>query len=63
MPTLNPIIEVNDILIGQADAARRHEAADGRRLVGAVDPVDGLAEIESARAQRIAFAAAMKRGR
>src|SRR6476659_3991768 len=31
--------------------------ADRRRLIGAVDAIDGVAQIEGARAERIAFAA------
>src|SRR3954447_12996087 len=45
--------QVLDIVVEQADAARGYEGADGRRLVGAVDAVDRLAEIERPRTQRI----------
>ena len=34
--------------------------ADGRRLIGAVDAIFGVAEIEGARSQRVAFAAGRK---
>src|SRR5713101_4552156 len=47
-------VEVFDILIEQANAARGDELADGRGLIGAVDAVERLAEIERAGAQRIA---------
>src|SRR5262249_20692262 len=53
---LHPRVEVGDVLIGEADAVRRYEAADGRGLVGAVDAVERIAEIERARAERIAVA-------
>src|SRR5262249_21703220 len=39
------------------DAARGHEGADGRGLIGAVDAVHRLPEIESARAERVGLAA------
>ena len=54
---LHPGVEVGDVLVGEPDAARGHEGADGRRLIGAVDAIDRLAEIESARAERIAVTA------
>ena len=54
---LHAAVEILDILVGQPDAARRDVFADRRGLVGAVDAVERLAEIERARAERIAFAA------
>ena len=51
------IVEIRDVLVGEADAARRHALADGRRRVGAVDAEQGIAEIHGARAERIARAA------
>src|SRR5690242_9993330 len=50
-------IKVFDVRIGQPDAARRNEVADGRGLIGAVNAIHGVAEIERARAERVAFAA------
>ena len=49
--------QVGDVFIGQANAARGDELADGRGIVGAVNPVDAGAEIHGARAERIAGAA------
>src|SRR5690242_14817080 len=51
------IVEIFDVVVGEPDAARRHKAADRRRLVGAVDAIDGITEIERASAERIGFAA------
>src|SRR5688572_21639782 len=50
---LHPIIEVDDILVGQAEAARRHRLSDGIRLVRAMDAVERGAEIERPRTERI----------
>src|SRR5258705_8741622 len=50
----NPFIEIRDFRIDQAEAAGGHRAADGLRLVGAVDAINGVAEIQGARAHRIA---------
>src|SRR5580704_11313938 len=54
---LHPIKEIDDILVGHADAAGRYGLADIFRLVGAVDPIQGvlvaLVEVERPRAQRI----------
>ena len=47
-------IQVGDVVVHEPEAARRYGAADGLRLVGAVDAVDRGAEIERARAHRIA---------
>src|SRR5207237_4646875 len=46
--------EIADVLIGQADAARRHELADRRGIIGAVDAILAGAEIHGARAERVA---------
>src|SRR5690606_4725067 len=54
---LHTAVEVFDVLVQQPDTARRNGLADGRRLVGAVDAVERLAEIERARAERVAGAA------
>src|SRR5262245_55200486 len=54
---LDPAIEIHDVLVCQPDAARGHEGADGRGLIGAVDAVHRLPEIESARAERVGLAA------
>src|ERR1700746_4113439 len=50
----DPAIEVLDVLVGQTNAARGHELADRRRLVGAVYAIERVAEIERTRAERIA---------
>src|SRR5258708_9872203 len=39
---LHPIEEIDDILVGHADAAGRYRLADIFRLVGAVDAVQGV---------------------
>src|SRR5882672_528630 len=51
---LRAVKQVGDVLIQHADAARRHEFADRRWLVGAVDAVHGGTEIHGAGAERIA---------
>src|SRR5262249_29677744 len=54
---LHPIHEIDDVLVGHADAARRDGMADIFRLVGAVDAVQGvlvaLVKVDRPRAQRI----------
>src|SRR6266568_4097054 len=45
-------VKIFDILIGQTNAAGGHETADGRWLVGAVDPIFRVAEIHCARTER-----------
>ena len=37
---LHPIVEVDDVVVGQPDAARRNRLPDRPRLVGAMDAVD-----------------------
>ena len=59
----DPAIEVLDVLVDQTNAARGHELADGRWLVGAVDAIERVAEIERTRAERIPRPAAITRGR
>ncbi len=54
VPTLTQIEEVADVLIQHADAARRHELADCRGLIGAVNAIHGGAEIHGAGAKRVA---------
>src|SRR6266404_8828001 len=53
----NALIEVGDVGIDQPEAARRYRGADGVRPVGAVDAIDGGAEIHRARAERVAGSA------
>src|SRR5205823_3982464 len=53
-PDLDAGVEVRDVLVGQPDAARRYEGADGRGLVGAMDAVERLAQVERAGAERVA---------
>src|SRR5882672_7338412 len=50
---LDAAVEVDDVLIAHADAARGHLRADGPGLVRAVDAVERRAEIHRARAERI----------
>src|SRR5215831_11377738 len=54
---IDAVIEVDDVLVGHADASGCRAAADGRGRVGAVDAVEGTAEIHGARAERIGRAA------
>src|SRR5690242_16186853 len=53
----NAIVEIDDVLVEQADAARRHRMPDALRLVGAVQAEIGVVavaiEIERAGAERI----------
>src|SRR5579875_2682859 len=51
------LVEIDHVLIGEADAPTRYVLADGARIIGAVDPIGGAAEIECACAERIAGAA------
>src|SRR5262245_23186641 len=53
----DPAVEIDHVLVGQADAARRRRRTDRVRLVRAVDAVKRRAEIHRARAQRIVDAA------
>src|SRR4029077_15259323 len=48
-------VKILDVVVGQPDAAGRHVLADCRGLVGAVDAVERLAEIERARAAGVPF--------
>lgn len=50
---LDAVVEIDDIVIGQANAAGRVPGADRVRLVRTVDAVHGSAEIERARTERI----------
>src|SRR5260370_30002462 len=51
---LHPAVEVDHVLVGEPDAARRDRVADIFRLVGAVDPVQRVlavgVEVQAARA-------------
>src|SRR5690606_23776936 len=55
------VVEVDDVLVEHAEAARRGRPADRLRLVGAVDAVARIAaaevDVERARAERIVEAA------
>src|SRR5215470_178865 len=53
-------IEVGHVLVEHADAAARHLMADGGRRVGAVDAVNGIAEVHGAGPQRVTRAAGHK---
>src|SRR5438067_640843 len=50
---LHPPIQVDYVLVGKAEAARRDRLADRLRLVGAVDAEEGVAEIHGTRAEGI----------
>src|SRR5262245_34754608 len=50
------VVQVHDVVIDEAKAARRYGMTDRVRLVGAVDAVDGGAEVEGTCAQRVARA-------
>src|SRR5436189_503613 len=58
---LHAAVEIDHVLIGEADAARRNGVSDPSRLVGAMDAVERVLaagiEIERARTHRIARAA------
>ncbi len=54
---IDAAVEVDDVFVDQADATRRHLSTDGRGSVGAVDAVDGAAEIHGAGAERVLRAA------
>src|SRR5262249_40951912 len=54
---LHAAVEILDVLVDQTNAARRYERADGRGLIGSVNAVQRLAEIERACAERIARSA------
>ena len=51
------VVEVDHVVVDQAEAAGRDRVADRLRRVGAVDAVDRLAEIHGAGAERIAGSA------
>src|SRR6476659_9802971 len=57
----NAVVKVGDIIIGHPDAAGRHAMADGPRLVGAVNTVEGvlvaLPQVKSTSAERVIRAA------
>src|SRR5258707_13929853 len=50
---LDPVVEVDHVLVEHADAARRYRVADRVRLVRAVDAVERGAEIHDARAELV----------
>ena len=54
---LHTAVEILDVLVDQTNASRRYERADGRGLIGAVNTIQRLAEIERACAERIARSA------
>src|SRR5579883_52633 len=51
------VVKIDDVVVDQAEAARRDGVADRLRLIGAVDAIDGLAKVERPRAERIAWPA------
>src|SRR6266851_1285637 len=54
----DPVVKINDIFVGQTDAARSGRGADGVRLVRAVYAIHRVAEIKGACTERIGGAAA-----
>src|SRR6185437_2219149 len=54
---LHAAIEIDHVLVGQANATRRYVVTDRPGLVRAMDAVERRAEIERARAERIIWAA------
>ena len=50
-------VEVDDVVVGHADAAGRHRLADRVGLVRAVDAIERAGEVHRARAERIVDAA------
>src|SRR5262249_4974383 len=48
-------VKILDVLVGETNATRGHEAPDGRWLIGAVDTIDGIAKIHRTRTERIGF--------
>src|ERR1043165_575434 len=61
-PDGNSIIEIDHVAIDEPETSGRHGGADGLRLIGAVNAVDGLAEIERTRAHGIAGPSGHKAG-
>src|SRR5690606_21612537 len=49
--------QILDLVIDEAEAARRHGVADRFRRIGAVNAIDGVAKVKGARSHRIAGAA------
>src|SRR5215813_10905877 len=56
-PDRDAVVEVDDLVVDQPEAARRHRVPDGLGRIGAVNAVDRGAETERAGAERIAGAA------
>src|SRR4051812_26459114 len=54
---VDPRVEVGNVFIGEAQAAGGNVGADRLRSVGAMDAIDGAAEIHRAGAERVAGAA------
>src|ERR1700730_5385117 len=54
---LHTAIEVDHVVVDHTDAARCRAAADAPRRIGAMNAIEGAAEIQGARTERIAFAA------
>src|SRR5262249_34150985 len=53
---VDAVVEVDDVLVDHADAARGDPAPDGRGSVGAVDAIDGATQIHGAGTERILWA-------
>src|SRR3984893_9529977 len=54
---LHTAIEVHHVVVDHPDAARCRAPADAPRRIGAVNAIEGTAEIQGTRPERIAFAA------
>src|SRR5260370_14172746 len=54
-PYSHTVIKVCDIVVGETNASRGHEAANRRWLIGAMDPKLRVAEIHRACTERIGF--------
>jgi hypothetical protein len=60
---LDAVVEVHDVLVGHANAARLDLLADRLRFLRAVEAVKRAAKIDDTRAERIFRPPGMKRGR
>ena len=56
-------VEIDHVRVSHADTSARHLGADRGRIIGAVDAIIGIAEIQRACTDRIAGAAATQRGK
>src|ERR1035437_6382536 len=61
-PDWNAVVQIDDIGIDQAETSGRHRRSDGLRRIGAMDAIDGVAEVKRA-PSGLPGPPAMKRGR